>query len=408
MKIRTLLLLFCVGIFTKPLLAQHQEMDKLDSIIRLANKSFLDEDKNLNYLKPYQILIENSSVLEPLDSYAKSHYVDNLEVVSSFLKTQNPYKEIIGGSSLSEAVSTQNPYAFLEKEIEGQRLFMLNEAHDTPEHRLFATSLLDLLYAKGFRYLALEALSWEDEAINQRGFPISSSGYYLREAYFADFVRRAIALGFTILPYEQKPGSGRSINERETNQANHLIHYLNEMPNSKIFVYAGYAHIQKKSAMEDIKWMAERVKDSLDINFLSVDQTNLSKSQEKEVQLVSLRNQDIDEALTLFEGVYDALLHHPSTNELLQERLGKEKFSINFEELSFNTDDYYLLQFYQAKEYKNFGDAAIPIEQILLKENTQEVFLKPASYLVVLRDRENKVIYRIEKSFVKTNPVIKL
>jgi hypothetical protein len=44
---------------------------------------------------------------------------------------------------------------------------MINEEHDTPTHRAFTTSLLSILYKKGFRYFAAESVV--DEEINLRG-----------------------------------------------------------------------------------------------------------------------------------------------------------------------------------------------------------------------------------------------
>lgn len=49
---------------------------------------------------------------------------------------------------------------------------MINEAHHQLMHRTFTTSLLEGLYAKGYRFLGLEALAYDDTLLNQRGYPV--------------------------------------------------------------------------------------------------------------------------------------------------------------------------------------------------------------------------------------------
>ena len=57
----------------------------------------------------------------------------------------------------------------IAKAASGRRIVMLNEAHHIPRHRVLAKRLLEPLYQRGFRYLAVEALSEAHQA-QQNGY----------------------------------------------------------------------------------------------------------------------------------------------------------------------------------------------------------------------------------------------
>jgi len=82
------------------------------------------------------------------------------------------------------------------------QVIMFNEAHHVPMHRAFTIQLLDDLYRKGFRYLAVEALTSADDGLQARGYPIRKSGLYLSEPLCTDMVRIALRIGYQVVPYE--------------------------------------------------------------------------------------------------------------------------------------------------------------------------------------------------------------
>lgn len=407
-----LLVISCCFIYTCFGFAQQNEtVDKIYDVINSANRAYLDEQDYINYLKPVAILRDNISFIDEVGDFAAKHqFIDYLNTANSFIHNKklqvNTHKEAI----ITSEFSFSEPKSFIRNQVSNKRLVMLNEAHDTPAHRLFAESLLGVLYEQGFRYLAVETLGWSDKELNERGYVISRSGYYTREPYFANFIRSAIEKGFTVISYEQKQGSG-DINERETNQANNLIDVLLENPSSKIFVYAGYAHIQESSLNEDIQWMAERIKDSLSMDPLTIDQTIfIDDFSENKSQLLDLNNESLKQNdLKNYVGVFDTTILNPKDFDELHLDLGKEKYTITFNNDSLISGEPVLLQAYVASEYNALGDKVIPFDQrmILDIQDDASLYLKPnMSYLLIVRNFKNVIIFK--KKIITNNKLVQI
>lgn len=385
--------------------SQNKKIDEVYDIIATANRSYLDQDMNINYLKPLELLEENLNNSYGIDNNYNQDYLSYLKTAYSYVHFKN--LTLLNDQDkieLPKETSLINPIAFLREVIGNKRLVMINEAHDAPEHRLFAESLLDLLYEKGFRILAVETLYWSDKELNDRKFALSTTGYYTREPYFANFIRFALKLGFTIIPYEQKNGS-KSINDREINQANNLINVLIKNPSSKIFVYAGYSHIKEKSNVEGIKWMAERIKDSLKIDPFTIDQTTFTEnSNENKISLINLQyNQVKDSVLNDFIEVYDVSIVNTENYESQHLNIGRTKYTFSLKDESFTKNSKYLIaQAYVFDEYNEYGNQAIPFDQklVLNMKDEIELYLFPEEkYYLIIKDSENN-IYVKNKIFI--------
>lgn len=154
-----------------------------------------------------------------------------------------------------------------------RRLVMVNEAHHDAHTRELTLALLPRLRALGFNYFAAEALSDSDEHLMQRGYPIKTSGTeYLREPTYGDIIRTAIRLGFTVISYDV---NGTAQKDREAGQAHNLYDKtFAKDPHAKLFVHAGYAHLDKaKGRLGNVKPMAMHLQDLSGIEPLSIDQT---------------------------------------------------------------------------------------------------------------------------------------
>ena len=176
------------------------------------------------------------------------------------------------------------------QEAKDRQIVILNEAHHIARHRWFARMLAARLRAIGFEYLACETFSPPTTGLAQRGYATYTDGYYTGEPLFADFVRQSLKLGYIPIAYEterhtrtpnQSPSD--SINERETDQATHLVErILNKNPKARVFIYVGYSHLMKKEVMrggEDgkkVQWMAGRLKGLTGIDPLTIDQTTMT------------------------------------------------------------------------------------------------------------------------------------
>src|SRR5690606_6302236 len=152
------------------------------------------------------------------------------------------------------------------KEAARNQIVMFNESHHHPEHRYFVGELLPDLYKLGFRYLALEAFMKPD-SLKIRQFPTSNNGFYLRDPVFANLVRHAISIGYTVVDYESADS------DRESGQAKNLYERtLGKDKEAKVVVLAGYAHIEEEP-VQNRRWMANIFKELSGINPLTINQT---------------------------------------------------------------------------------------------------------------------------------------
>jgi hypothetical protein len=154
-----------------------------------------------------------------------------------------------------------------------RRIVLINEAHHDAHTRQLTLALLPRLRALGFNYFAVEALSDKDDQLMQRGYPVKDSGTeYLHEPAYGDIVRTAIKLGFTLVAYDADTGT---MQDREAGQANNLYRKVFARdPHARLFVHAGYAHIDKaKGRLGNTAPMAMHLQQLTGIEPLSIDQT---------------------------------------------------------------------------------------------------------------------------------------
>ncbi len=154
-----------------------------------------------------------------------------------------------------------------------RHIVMINEAHHDAHTRVLTLALLPRLRALGFGYFAAEALGDDDPALMQRGYPIPASGTeYLREPLYGEIVREAIRLGFILVPYDS---SGSGLQTRDAAQAENLFRKVFARdPHARLFVDAGYAHIDKAAGrLGEIQPMAMQLAKLSGFDPLSIDQT---------------------------------------------------------------------------------------------------------------------------------------
>jgi hypothetical protein len=154
-----------------------------------------------------------------------------------------------------------------------RRIVLINEAHHDAHTRQLTLALLPRLRALGFNYFAAEALVDKDRQLMQRGYPVKNSGtQYLHEPSYGDIIRTAIKLGFTVVSYDVDSGT---THERETGQAGNLYRKVFARdPHARLFVHAGYAHIDKaKGRLGATRPMAMELQELTGIAPLSIDQT---------------------------------------------------------------------------------------------------------------------------------------
>lgn len=173
-------------------------------------------------------------------------------------------------------------------------IVILDENHLDPRGRAFGLEVARALRPLGYTVLAAEALKRdvEDAASRDRmaklasdGYPRQTSGYYLDDPVFADFIRQSLALGYRPVAYEstrtdyaKDPIEAQG--QREQDQADKLIRRaVKQYPGAKILVYVGEHHIAERPIAAEggkVAMMAERLKRATGIDPLTIDQAGLS------------------------------------------------------------------------------------------------------------------------------------
>ncbi len=129
---------------------------------------------NINYLYPLYQLLGNGKKF--MGDFSVPIYYDLLSQSVSFTGdyaaaleyqkmsdtthlTDVEYRQI--GKSIQQLKDIKNADAkrFITFIASNYKVIMLNEANNKPIHRAFAYSLLDVLYNRGYRYLAMEMLN---------------------------------------------------------------------------------------------------------------------------------------------------------------------------------------------------------------------------------------------------------
>lgn len=130
------------------------------------------------------------------------------------------------------------------KLVDKRRIVMVNEAHHDAHTRELTLALLPRLRELGFQYFAVEALSPKDTDLMRRGYVIDTSGSeYVLEPLYGEIVRQAIKLGYTIVAYDPEDAA---TDDRDSQEARTLYEKVfAKDPQAKLFVHAGYSHIDK-------------------------------------------------------------------------------------------------------------------------------------------------------------------
>lgn len=190
-------------------------------------------------------------------------------------------KENLGQQTRQDAIQ-----AIIEL-AQDRQIVILNEAHDSPQHRAFGHQLAKALRESGFEYMAMETLAGNLGRSGPMKFdhPTMATGHYSAEPVFGDFVRQTSNMGYQMIAYEIEPGQRNadpsdqyaSIMQRENAQSDNLIkHVIEADKDSRLFVFVGYAHATENWRTlpdgRELGWMAAQIKKKTDIDPLTIDQ----------------------------------------------------------------------------------------------------------------------------------------
>lgn len=297
-----------------------------------------------------------------------------------------------------------NAKEYILKKAADEKIIIINEAHHNASHRTFASSLLQGLYDRGFRYLGIETL--EGDSLNTVKFATLNSGYYSKEPEFGNFIYNALKIGFKLFPYEAE-GNNK---EREIGEAKNIFDFMQQNKEGKYLIYCGYQHAYEGVHKAWEKTMAGRLSDLAGINPLTIDQTQFSEKSSLKYNEPILRvvNNTVpvvlkDENEMIYNGedkeLYtDIKIIHPVTRYIkgrpdwmLKEN--RKLYRISAAQLS----TYPVMIFaYRKGEFEQNGIPADIIELNTYKDS-RFLILDKGNYDIVIRDKEYKVIHRFEK-----------
>ena len=379
-------------------------------------KNYDYKNKRINYLYPVYMLLMNEEKSKKV--YTDAAYYDNASQLISFTGDYKTALELSvkGYDSLSLAARNSiPPYLDSLKNIQfadaksfilsittGQRVVMINEAHNKPLHRAFTASLLTEMYRQGFRYLAMEALG------NFPGIPLrdisTEMGHYLSEPLGAELARKAIQLGYTLVPYEDTAARKHSPTQRDSVQASNIYAVIQKDPTAKILVHAGYGHIEENAFNTGYVPMAAAFKKKSGIDPFTIDQTDMTEGSAFEygrvfydafmerhpLQIASIALQKNKPFKPIENDGFDISVIHPKTifsngratwYSMYGQR--KEVAIKPTEKNLFMVQAYY----YDEYSYKKLG-SLVPADQTYNygDDGYYYIYLKPGRYKLVMRD----------------------
>lgn len=206
-----------------------------------------------------------------------------------------------------------------------QQVIMINEEHRTPLHRAVTRLLLEKLYKKGFRYFAAETVTENEADLNRRGYPTQATGYYTADPVYADVIRRALRLGYKVVPYESMDASCQPTadnpefctDKREREQARNLYdRILKNDPQAKIFVHVGRGHNSKAEISKEFNFMAYYFQQLSRIEPFTIDQLRFSERRNPALE------QPLYRLLTKLNALEKPVVYQSPTGEFYNQGAG--------------------------------------------------------------------------------------
>ncbi|MEN0005210.1 MAG: OmpA family protein [Bacteroidota bacterium] len=323
---------------------------------------------------------------------------------------------------------------YILRQAAHQQAVFFNEAHHIPQHRFFVTHLLKDLYALGYRYLGLEALT-DATTLIENNYPTLAIGYYTREPLMAELLREAMKLGFQVFGYEATNHQQRYLkqylahqesnptetievtnpdgttqtmnltdwnidrNARELAQAINIQNIFAHDPTAKLLIHAGFGHI-KEATIAGWEPMAAQFKKITAIDPLTIDQTKFPAIEQPYITSPTILTDaaqqpyilpDFDPTVaTPYVRTMDMHVITPYTNSSDKHWLlttAKRKFSLK--EIVSAYDCPCLVHVYATDEPIS---KAVPIMVVEYShKQPTPVILPPGKYRLLVRDQKDQV-----------------
>lgn len=322
-----------------------------------------------------------------------------------------PSVEQIDGAlidSIQQNYNAVNAKDYIIEKSKENRIIIINEAHHNSRHRKFTKSLLQGLYDRGYRILLLEDLTNgqnRDDQLNNRGYPIYSTGFYVKDPQYGDMVRTALKLGFKVIPYEREGNSQGEL--REQKQAENIKNIFKKYPEEKFLIHCGFGHVFEGDFYSPGQVMAGLVKEYCNVDPLTINQSNYSEKSKREFDPplnkflknefpTVLVSKTSDKPMKFVRGAAfsDIAIIHPRTkfiNNRPDWLYGKDTKSINFDLSNVKIDfPILIMAFYDNENIHK----AIPIDivEVQTKSTSYNLLLKKGDYNVVLVNKKDDAL----------------
>ena len=380
--------------------------------------------ENLNYLYPvYQLLGEDKKFIQ---TFSAPVYYDLLSQSVSFVgdyEAALEYQKLSDTTRLTDIelrqigksiqqlkdIKHSDAKRFISFIASNYKVIMLNEAHNKPLHRAFAYSLLDVLYNRGFRYLAMEMLNPEpDQELTKLTY---KTGHFATEPVAGELIRQALDLGFKLVAYEDPQGLHHTPTERDSIQALNIAKIINQDPEAKIFVYAGYGHIAEKSTTPDFIPMGMAFKRITGIDPLTIDQTDMTEESnfpfgkafyDAYIKKFPVNSPSIplikDEPVNVTGStLYDLTVIHPKTSFYFSRptwlALSNRRQPVSIK--TTNKNIFLVQAYYQFESFGTKPGQVVPADQTYFSygNGVYTLYLRRGLYILIFRDMQYKTLY---------------
>jgi len=279
MYLRTLLVLFFAAFIPASLFGQTDSNESAE-----GQRTVFDirSEGGNKYLK----VLNELKTLESDDRIQQAMKTAVMVPIASFMAPNSEYESLLrqhGFRFRADSLLTQvkkhgytgmdNLKRVLGEEISNRNLVMFSEFHYYPHHRILIEKLLPLFSEAGYNYLALEALTHgQDSLLNEGNPPTIHTGFYTKDPRFANLIRTAQSLDFTLIPYENMD---RERDREEGQAANLYAATYAEDPDARVLVLAGMDHILEQPTLRGKKWLGTVLNEQYQLDPLSIGQHHL-------------------------------------------------------------------------------------------------------------------------------------
>jgi len=375
----------------------HLDSTSLNKLSYMHLFNYYTAEPHKNYLQGRE-KIKNAPIKDPRKTMFKpplyltiNSFIGNNKEYNLLLKEHESDKSdfkqtVLNSLTKNEVKKEEAVIAAIGDLANDNQIIILNEDHFYPKHRLFAMNLLDVLKEKGFTVISMETFT-PNYGTNTAPVPNAKNGFYIKDPYFGHFVRKANAMGFTLVGHEN---SDQKI-DREIGQARNVMKILEKDPKAKIFIYVGHGHLEEEGKK---RLMGSYLKEYSNIDPITINQeTVMMKTKEKLVLLP--KSVFAKDTLMKSSADYFVINNLEADLQSVYPNQPFKKVNLKDRKLSQFKNEELLVDVFLSEEYnatKN-ADLLIPIQSILVapKNNTIEIDLPVGQYYITAKSAQNEL-----------------